>query len=232
MLSSFSPFTAVLVHIHVLRILSKDVIFCHKKFCFIAGLWQYNAAYTILLILLLFVSLFSVIIFQINHNLFSASPVGLHASPGGTTLTHATEQPTQPPNIMHYSCEQQLQYCTVLSKPSTPAAASSGPSESTKGSKKEKPAAKSQTPDVVKCTVPKFYNVRPVAVMDESQPQPEIDEEVELIMLHTLYVVGRVLIAQFNDCILAQSGQIANLTIANDPVPCNRICSSYTLQFF
>ena len=55
------------------------------------------------------------------------------------------------------------------------------------GKKKEKGTTtarpKSQTPDVgMKCTVPKFYNVRPVAVMDESQPQPEIDEEVRVYM--------------------------------------------------
>ena len=137
-------------------------------------------------------------IFQVNHNLFSASPVGLHVSPGGSSLTHATEQTTQPPNIMHYSCERQLQYCTVLSKPSTTAAAAGSTTTGSsgtaggeaatkgKGSKKEKAAAKglqapptAAAPDVVmKCTVPKFYNVRPIAVMDESQPQPEIDEEV------------------------------------------------------
>lgn len=144
--------------------------------------------------------------FQVNHNLFSASPVGLHVSPGGSSLTHATEQTTQPPNIMHYSCERQLQYCTVLSKPSTTAAAAgstatgnsgAGGSEAAakgKGSKKEKAAAKglqapptAAAPDVVmKCTVPKFYNVRPIVVMDESQPQPEIDEEVHV---HCIYGV-------------------------------------------
>ena len=72
----------------------------------------------------------------------------------------------------------------MLSKPSTPAATSSGTSEATKGNRKEKAAAKSQTPDVVKCTVPKFYNVRPIAAMDESQPQPEIDEEVQCSTVH------------------------------------------------
>ena len=133
--------------------------------------------------------------FQINHNLFSASPVGLHVSPGGSSLTHATEQPTRPPNIMHYSCEQQLQYYTVLSKPgsSTAATTSTGVStgEAGKGGKKKEKGTttarpKSQTPDVgMKCTVPKFYNVRPVAVMDESQPQPEIDEEV-CVYMHIL----------------------------------------------
>ena len=63
------------------------------------------------------------------------------------------------------------------------------------GKKKEKGTTtarpKSQTPDVgIKCTVPKFYNVRPVAVMDESQPQPEIDEEV-CVYMHILVNVTR-----------------------------------------
>lgn len=84
---------------------------------------------------------------------------------------------------MHYSCEQQLQYYTVLSKPGTSAAsATSSGSGEVKG-KKEKVTAKSQTPPDVKYTLPKFYNVRPVVVVGESQPQPEIDEEVCAITL-------------------------------------------------
>ena len=83
----------------------------------------------------------------------------------------------------------------MLSKPSTPAATSSGPGEPTKGGKKEKAAAKSQTPDPVKCTVPKFFNVRPVAVMDESQPQPEIDEEVlSAYAWHQTYLFSREMV--------------------------------------
>ena len=59
-----------------------------------------------------------------------------------------------------------------------PSATTTTPSEA-KGKKAEKAAAKSQSPDV-KCTMPKFYNIRPVTVVDETQPQPEIDEEVRI----------------------------------------------------
>ena len=82
---------------------------------------------------------------------------------------HAPDQPH--PKVMCYSSKRQLQYYTVLSKPSTPSVPSDSKGKRAKGAKKESP------PDM-KWTMPKFYNVRPVAMVDETQPQAEIDEEV------------------------------------------------------
>lgn len=82
---------------------------------------------------------------------------------------HTPDQPH--PNVMCYSCERQLQYYTVLSKPGTPSTPSDSKGKRGKGAKKE------SSPDV-KWTMPKFYNVRPFVVVDETQPQAEIDEEV------------------------------------------------------
>lgn len=169
------------------KITPKRKMFCHIIFVAILSIAICLSVLFVDLAIIVYYDFVPPFNFQINHNLFSASPVGLHVSPGGSSLTHATEQPTRPPNIMHYSCEQQLQYYTVLSKPGstvvmTNAGVSTG--EAGKGGKKKEKGTttarpKSQTPDIgMKCTLPKFYNVRPVAVMDESQPQPEIDEEV------------------------------------------------------
>ena len=54
----------------------------------------------------------------------------------------------------------------------------------------------------MKWTVPKFYNVRPVAVVDESQPQSEIDEEVGTLYMyvHTYYMIYVCMNIKFVTC--------------------------------
>ena len=70
---------------------------------------------------------------------------------------------------MCYPSERQLQYFTVLSRPSTAATPANGKGKKGKATK---------IPKDVKLAAPQFYNVRPMDVVDESQPQAEIDEEV------------------------------------------------------
>jgi len=97
---------------------------------------------------------------QVNHNLFSSSLGGLRPSPSSS--------PTPSPgrDVMCYACEQQLQYCMVLSKP---------------GSNEER---KEFGPDAS----PKFYNVRPRQSWNEEEKpkpgvEPAIDEEACKLVL-------------------------------------------------